>query len=107
MKFFNLSLKSSSHTSDDPSRLSIKPYRDWRIIFSVFFALLIVSIGIHVYVFSRVEAGTIFQAPEAEVISENTLNVGLLNQVIDRFDQKATRLNAIVGSSATIIQTAQ
>lgn len=93
MKFPNFNLKIKKQIEqDDPSRLAIKPYRDWRIIFSVFFVALLCSIALHVYVFLQVNAGSIFQAAPTESVSETTLKVDLLNKVMDHYDQKAGRM---------------
>lgn len=95
MKFPSFKIKKQEE-QDDPSRLAIKPYRDWRIIFSVFAAALLCAIALHVYVFLQVNAGTIFQESPTESVTETTLKVDLLNKVMDHYGQKAARMQALL-----------
>jgi len=82
--------KFTSSKGVDTSKMEITPYRDWRIVVSVFFVGLVVSLGFNIYMSTEMNRDNFFvTAPK--VSDAMKFNEKGFEEVIVDIDEKAAR----------------
>lgn len=77
------------------SQTIINPKRDWVVILSVSFLILVMFLIFDYILFNKVNSGSMFIDVNSREINIERLSVDKLNQVIKDFDNKAFRLTQI------------
>lgn len=72
----------------DKENLAITANRDWVISLSVFFLLILISAGLGMYLFSKINKGEIFAASEEKVVIPQTITKENLWKSLFTYDEK-------------------
>ncbi len=72
-----------------------KPRNDWRLLLASSFVVLLMLAAFSFYLFIQISKDEIFISQTEEVIIIDTLNRSLLNETLDAFREKASRLKEI------------
>ena len=87
---------------NDPTKIEITPYRDWRIVVIIFLWGIFVSLGLNVYLFMRINEEDFFGASvkKEEII---TFNTEKLLTVLEGFKKKEEISEALKKAPTPII----
>ena len=69
---------------------------DWRVICFTFIFLNLVSIGVSVFVYGKINKGEIFLVDKSEQVSVKTLGRFELEQTVHYFNEKQDRFDALL-----------
>lgn len=72
----------------DKGQVGIEPFRDWGLLLSLFFALLLIVGGIHFYMFLQISHDEIFQASGEQAGVTKQLNEKGLSEVLIIYNGK-------------------
>lgn len=75
------------------------PEADWKAIFVVTVALIIIGIVVNAYIFIKLDKGEIFLADTPRLEEKNTLNITELNTVLDYYRNKSENLQGILSGT--------
>ncbi len=82
-------------TSHLERREGFNPQRDWKIIFSVFILLFIISIAFNGFLFLQLRDGKIFKSGVDIPEYEKLIDEERLDETLEYFDGRQERFNAI------------
>ncbi|KKU80274.1 MAG: hypothetical protein UY07_C0048G0006 [Parcubacteria group bacterium GW2011_GWA1_47_8] len=87
---------------EDPEKMEITPYRDWRMVVAVFFVGLIASLVFNMYIFVGVNQDNFFRtvSKQEEVVG---LNQGKLLTVLEVLNAKKTAFETLTKGSVSVV----
>lgn len=77
------------------SSIGSNPFTDWQIVFFISSAIALASIGFGALTFFKVNNGTLYEIPAPKVVKVTTIDRKSLTNIIELFEAKQTRYNAL------------
>ena len=78
------------------------PYRDWRMLLSVFFCLLVFALGVGAYLFLGVRKGELFIVAPSRETTLQTIDQIFLKEIQQDFDEKNEKFKELIRSRIEI-----
>src|SRR3989344_2677601 len=85
------------------SKSSGSARNDWKIIIIFFFILNVISFGLNIYMWFRINQGDIFTASKSRVQSQPVINKKDLDEVLKHFETKKQRTTEGLGQANPIV----
>lgn len=82
--------------------MEITPYRDWRILVTMFFVGLVVSIGFNVYMSTEISRDSFFTVTPKAFDGVKLNDDGLAKVIVD-IDEKAARFETIKSEGVQVV----
>ncbi|MHB8652108.1 MAG: hypothetical protein ACYC8S_03150 [Minisyncoccota bacterium] len=107
MNFFSIQklFKRPQHVfADDPSKIVLTPYRDWRLIVICFFILLIAVVAAQVYLSISLEQDTFFSPSTSS--SSMTFDRDVLVRTVQFYDANAAEFETVKSTPKDLVDPA-
>lgn len=80
-----------------------RPYRDWKIIATVFVVLAVIAAALGTYLFLGVQKGEVFGSDRVIEKPKEVIDKGHLKEVIDSFDQRKIEREKLNSSRPSLV----
>jgi len=96
-----LSKKFTEIGDKDKTKIRILSHRDWGVVISLFFIIVVLVIAVHIYLFIQIGEG-IFSVKQQGEDSSKKLDIEKLERTTASFDEQEKEFNRILGEKPNI-----
>ena len=79
------------------------PYRDWKLLLSIFFVMFVVLVAVNAFLFIKINEEDIFSKEDIPMEKIEMLDTGALAQAIDFFSKRGEEFNNRVRKKPEIV----